>query len=186
LKEDISPKNEYYTGNISKQLLVHVMQNGVEVDKPIKAKIFDRSVVWNQRHYPVIPSRFMHDYNGLAHQYVDTNDVAVLTWQKDHEDKCKKCGGKMTIDAQQSRALGRRGIFNAIWGLDNTHMIIIILAICASIGASAFAVYELNQDTLHKAQLESAQTAIKQYKLALGIDDEPKDTTNGHDAGGTR
>lgn len=161
-------KGEYYTGNKSKNLLVHVMQKGIEIDKPVKAKIYEQSVQWRLRQYPIVPARFIYDYNGIAHQYVEVNDVSVLTWQKDHEDNCKKCGGKMTVDARESRALGRRGIFHAIWGLDNTHMILLIVfAIGAMAMAGAF-MWAYNNDTKHTAQLESATKEIARQNNVIG------------------
>lgn len=160
-------KGEYYTGNKSKNLLVHIMQKGIEIDKPVKTKIYEQSVTWHRRQWPIVPQRFTYDYSGLAHQYVDVNDVSVLTWQKDHEDNCKKCGGKMFVDARESRTLGRRGVFHAIWGLDNTHMILLIVfAIGAMAGIGAF-FWAYNQDTLHKTQLESANKEISRQNIVI-------------------
>ncbi len=173
-------KAEYFTGNKSKQLLVHIMQNGVEVDKPIKAKIYSQHVTWNKRQYPIIPSRFYFDYKGVAHQQVASNDVSVLTYQKDHEDKCKKCGGKMTIDAREARELGKRGVFHAIWGLDSTHMILLIIfAIGAMSMAGAF-FYFFNQDTLHKTQLANSESKVVElkYQLCLALGNCPQPTEN--------
>lgn len=108
----------------------------------------------------VYPPRFIYDNKGVAHQYVDVNDEAVLTFRKDHTDKCRKCGGKMTIDTRESRSLGRHGIFHAIWGLDSTHMILLIIFAIGAMGMAGFAFYSYNQDTLHKTQLESANKEI--------------------------
>ena len=147
--------NEYFTGNKSRRLLVHIMQDGLEVDKPVKTKIYEQSVTWNKRQWPIIPSRFYYDYKGIAHQQVDVNDSAVLTFHKDHSDKCMKCGGKMTIDTTQTRTLGRKGIFNAIWGLDSSHIILMIVILLGAVAMAGAFVYYFNQDTLHNAQLDS-------------------------------
>lgn len=159
--------SEFYTGNKSKVLYVHVMQNGVEVGKPIKKKIYDQKVIWQKRQYPIIPSRFYYDHKGVAHQQVDSNDVSVLTFHKDHTDNCKKCGGRMTIDARQARELGKSGVFHAIWGIDSTHMVLLIifaLGMCASIGGFF---YFYNQDALHKVQLENAQKEITRLNYII-------------------
>lgn len=42
----IDKNTTIYTGNKSKQLMVHIMQDGVEVDKPIKTKIYEQKVSW--------------------------------------------------------------------------------------------------------------------------------------------
>jgi len=165
--------NEFYTGNKSKNLLVHVMQNGIEVDKPVKAKIYEQSVTWNKRQWYIYPPRFIYDHKGLAHQYVDVNDVSVLTWQKDHADICKTCSKKMTIDSRQSRELGKRGVFQAIWGIDSTHMILLIIFAIGAVAMAGGFFWSYNQDTLHKTQLESANKEISNLKAQLGIVEPP-------------
>jgi hypothetical protein len=143
------------------------MQNGVEVDKPLKAKIYEQSITWKKRQYPIVPERFYYDHEGNAHQQVDANDVSVLTYHKDHENNCKKCGGKMTIDARQARMLGRNGVFHAIWGIDSTHMILLIIFAIGAIAMAGFAFYSYNQDTLHSAQLASAKTEINRLNAII-------------------
>jgi len=155
MKNEHGEKSDYYTGNKSKDLLVHIMQKGIEVDKPIKTKIYNQSVEWNRRQWAIVPERFVTDYNGLNHQYVDVNDVAVLTWKKDHEDKCKKCGGKMTVDAKESRALGRRGVFQAIWGLDNTHMILMIVIMIGAMAMAGGFFWAYSENTKNVTQVQA-------------------------------
>ena len=169
-------KSDFYTGNDSKELFVHIMQDGIEVDKPIKTKIYNQSVEWQRRQWPIVSKRFVTDYKGNKHQYVDVNDVSVLTWQKDHEDNCKKCGGKMTVDARESRALGRRGVFHAIWGLDNTHIIMMVVLLIGAISMAGGFMWAYNDNTKHQAQLESANreivrlnTVVETYHNVTGI-----------------
>jgi hypothetical protein len=170
--------NDFYTGNKNKKLLVHIMQNGIEVSKPIRRKIYEQSVTWNKRQWPIYPPRFVYDHKGIAHQYVEVNDVSVLTWHKDHTDRCKKCDGKMTVDARQSRELGKRGVFHAIWGIDSTHMILLIVFAIGAVAMAGFGFWSYNQDTLHKTQLENANQKIAEYKQQLGIVD-PVDPSKG-------
>lgn len=159
--EPVNGKSEYYTGNKSKNLLVHIMQKGIEIDKPVKSKIYEQYVEWNRRRWAVVPARFVFDYNGIAHQYVDVNDSSVLTWQKDHEDTCKKCGGKMTVDAKEVRALGRRGVFHAIWGLDNTHTIMLIVMFVGAIAMAGAFMWAYSNDVKHTAQLEASNKEVE-------------------------
>lgn len=167
----ITKDTTVYTGNTSKKLIVHICQQRgnelIEVDKPVTAKIWHQDIQWRGRQYPVIPSRFFYDYQGIAHQNVDVNDVSVLTWKKDHEDKCKACGGKMTVDAQESRKLGRRGIFNAIWALDNTHIMLMVVLLLGAMGMAGAFFYFFNQDTLHKTQLEGAKAEIARQDIVI-------------------
>jgi hypothetical protein len=186
MKRSRDNENEFYTGNSSKNLIVHVMQNGVEVAKPIKSKIYEQKVVWNKRQYPVVPSRFYYDHKGVAHQQVDANDVAVLTYHKDHEDNCRKCGGKMTIDARQARMLGRNGVFHAIWGIDSSHMVLIIIFAIGAMAMAGFAFYSYNQDTLHKTQLESAQKEVARLNAILNPNPDSNVNPDGSISGGNR
>lgn len=176
MKNGNGKSNEYYTGNKSKDLLVHIMQKGIEVDKPVKTKIYNQSIQWNRRQYPIVPERFVTDYNGLNHQYVDVNDVAVLTWHKDHEDKCKKCGGKMTVDARESRALGRRGVFQAIWGLDNTHMILMVVILIGAMAMAGGFFWAYSENTKNVTQVQAnvkeiarLNNVIETYHNVTGI-----------------
>jgi len=161
------PENQFYTGNTSRKLFVHVMQNGVEVAKPLKAKIYEQSITWKKRQYPIVPQRFYYDHEGNAHQQVDANDISVLTFDKDHENNCKKCGGKMTIDARQARMLGRSGVFHAIWGIDSTHMILLIIFAIGAMAMAGFAFYSYNQDSIHSTQLTSANKEIARLNAIL-------------------
>lgn len=184
-EKEIAPEpnkynNEYYTGQKSKKLIVHVMQNNTEVAKPIKKRIYDQKVSWNRRDYPIIPAKFVYDHKGIAHQYVETNDVSVLSFNKDHEDKCKKCGGKMTIDARSARELGRRGIFHAIWALDSTHMIMMIVIIIGAMAGAGFGVYFYGEDMKHKVGMENAIADNAELKAQIKLLNEilnPTDPT---------
>jgi hypothetical protein len=182
-KDTQDEKSQFYTGEKSKELIVHIMQNGLEVSKPIKKKIYDREVEWNGRKWPIVSHRFYYDYKGIAHQQVDANDMAVLTYHKDHTDTCRKCGGKMTVDTVNSRKLGRRGIFNAIWGIDNTHLIAIIVAFIIAAGLAGAFMWAFNDASIAKTKLTYDDKLIHEYRLALGLD-KPDDKGNTKNADG--
>ena len=121
---------EYYTGERTKILLAHITQGrNKEVTKPIKAKVYSQEIKWKNRQWSLIgqESRFITDNKGINHVYLDVNDSAVLTLHKDHTDTCKKCGGKMTIDAMSNKQMNRKKIVTAIWGLDNTHIMLLLI-----------------------------------------------------------
>jgi hypothetical protein len=169
LKDKEDKQNEYFTGQKSKELLVHVMQDHIEVTKPIKTKIYAQDVEWNKRKWHIYPPRFVYDHKGIAHQYVDVNDVAVLSFNKDHTDSCKKCGKRMTVDAKQARELGKKGVFHAIWGIDSTHMILLIMfAIGAMVAVGAF-FWAFTNDTKHTAQLEAEKIKTSNLSSELSL-----------------
>lgn len=149
-------KNDFFTGNNSKKLLVHVMQDNVEVSKPIKTQIWRQQVEWKQRIFPIVPARFIVDSKGQHHQYVNVNDVSVLSFNKDHADKCRKCGGKMFIDARNARDLVKRKTIEAIWGIDSTHIILLIIVGIMALMAMAFAFVMFNENTKLNQKIDSA------------------------------
>lgn len=73
----------------------------------------------------------------------------------------------MTIDARQARMLGRAGVFHAIWGIDSSHLILIIIFAIGAMAMAGFAFYSYNQDTLHKTQLESANKEIARLNYII-------------------
>jgi len=148
--------NEYFTGNKSKQLFVHIVQNNVEVTKPIKAKIFSQQIEWNRRVYPIEPKSFLIDSKGVHHQYVEANDMAILRFNKDHEDRCKKCGGKMFVDARNARDLVKRKTIEAIWGIDSTHIILLMIMGIAILIVIGFAFYMFSDNQSLHAKIDSA------------------------------
>jgi hypothetical protein len=157
---------KFYTGEKNKKLLVHILQNGIEVSKPIRKRIYDQQVLWKKRIYPIDPKRTIVDSKGIHHMYVSSNDSAVLSFSKDHEDLCRKCGGKMFIDARNARDLVKRNTIQAIWGIDSTHMILLLVFAIAAMAMAGFAFYSYNQDTLHNTQLKAEQ----QKNMALEHD----------------
>lgn len=157
--------NEYFTGEKNKKLLIHIVQNGIEVTKPLRRRIYDQQVVWKKRVYPIDIKRTIVDSKGMHHLYVSANDMGILSFNKDHEDICRKCGGKMFIDARNARDLIKRNTIQAIWGIDSTHMILLMVFAVGMMAAVGFAFYSFNQDTLHNTQLKAEQA--KNTQLAF-------------------
>lgn len=149
-------KNDFFTGNNSKKLFVHVMQDNVEVSKPIKTQIWKQQIEWKQRVFPIVPARFIVDAKGIHHQYVNVNDVSVLSFNKDHADKCRKCGGKMFIDARNARDLVKRKTIEAIWGIDSTHIVLLIILGVMTMVTTFSTIYFANQTTALQQQINSA------------------------------
>lgn len=156
MPEVANGKSEYYTGEKNKSLLVHVLQNGVEVDKPIKSQIWHQSVEWKRRIYPIDSTRFIVDSKGQHHQYVSANDVAVLSVQKDHEDRCKKCGGKMTVDARNLRDLVKRKTIEPIWGIDTSHIVLLMILAIVVLAMVGMAFYMYTEKEKLQTKINSA------------------------------
>lgn len=125
--KESSQLEDFYKGNKNKKLVCHIMVNNKKEIGRTKTKVYNQEFTWKKRIYPIEQSRIITDVKGDAHLYVDVNDSACLSFNKDHEDKCKKCGGKMTIDAKNARDLTKRKTINSIWGVDSSHIMMLLI-----------------------------------------------------------
>lgn len=126
----ISEKSEiedFYKGNRNKKLTCHIMVNNRKEVGRTKSRIYNQEFTWKKRIYPIEQSRIITDVKGDAHLYVDVNDCACLSFDKDHADTCKKCKGKMTIDAKNARDLVKRKTISSIWGVDSSHIMMLLI-----------------------------------------------------------
>jgi hypothetical protein len=149
--------NDFFTGEKNKQLLVHVMQDNIEVDKPIKTQVWKQQVEWKQRIFPISHEDFIIDSKGIHHVYVDANRLRTKRFAK-APDKCVKCGGKMEdkIDARNARDLLKRKTIEAIWGIDSTHIILLIILGIAMLAMVGFAFYEYTEGQKMQARINAA------------------------------
>ena len=135
--------DDVYTDSKSKVLFCHfVVNKNKEVGKPIKKRIYDQEVTWKKRTWAIDHNRIFTDTKGIAHIYLDINDVAVLSFNKDHADKCKKCGGKMTVDAKNARDLVKRKTISALWSVDQLPMLLLIIMGIIMLVMAVIAFYE--------------------------------------------
>lgn len=73
----------------------------------------------------------------------------------------------MSVDARESRELGKRGVFHAIWGIDSTHMVLLIIFAIGMMASVAFGFYSYVEDTKHKAQLEFANKEVARLNAII-------------------
>lgn len=147
--------NDFFTGESDKHLLVHIMQGNIEVTKPIKKKIYEQQFEWRQRIFPISHKDFIVDAKGLHHLYVDANTLSTKRFGESI-DKCKKCNGKMSIDARNARDLLKRKTIEAIWGIDSTHIILLIVLGIAVLMAMGAVFYFVQQNTQLQGKINSA------------------------------
>ena len=186
LKRDVQEEDEprdisngkayHYTGEKGKQLLVHILQDGVEVSKPIKTQIWKQQIEWRRRAYPISPDDFIYDFQGTAHQFVNANNTSTLRFSLPKDLRCKKCGGELRhpTDSRNIREMTKRGVIQAIWGIDSTHLILLMICMIGTLAAIGFAVYESDQ----KDQLQSKiDSAIASGNLKALVPTQPNSVT---------
>lgn len=176
-KTRLESENDYYTGEKDKVLFVHVMQGNVEVDKPIKSQIWKQQVEWRGRLYPISHEDFIVDSKGMHHQYVNANNTSCLRFGG-AIDNCVKCGGKMTIDARNARELLKRNTIQAIWGIDSTHVILLMILGMGLLAVVGFAVYEYTQGQALQTKIDSALASQSLKPLAPDKPSETNSQTN--------
>ena len=112
----------------------------------VKTKTQSQDFNWQKRVY-AIPKDSLDaiwtDKKGISHLHVFVNESdGVYRWltpeklnlfgfDKDNKltplDTCVKCGGRITIDATNVRDLVKRKTINAIWGIDNSFIMLLLI-----------------------------------------------------------
>jgi len=166
-------RDDFYTGEANKALLIHVMQKNIEVSKPIKTEIWRQQVEWKQRIFPISHEEedFIIDHKGQHHLYVDANKLRTKRFSK-AIDTCQKCGGKMqdNIDARNARDLLKRKTIEAIWGIDSTHIILMIIMGIALLAIVGFAFYEYTEQQKLQTRIN---VAISTNDVSALVDKKP-------------
>lgn len=171
-KTEVVDKNDYYTGEKDKILFVHPMQGNIQIDKPIKTLIHKQSIEWRGRVFPISPSDFIIDDKGIHHQYQNANDTRPMALgnytDKPIELKCRDCGGQLArpMDSRNVRSVIKRGTIQAIWGIDSTHLIILLFAMIGVLAGIGYAVYESQQLATLQAKVDSALASQSLKPLA--------------------
>lgn len=174
--EQHNGKAFHYTGEKGKSLLVHILQDGVEVTKPVKTQIWKQDIEWRRRKYPISPEDFIYDFQGTAHQFVNANNTSSMRFSLPKDLRCKKCGGELRhpTDSRNIREMTKRGVIQAIWGIDSTHLILLMICMIGTVAAIGFAVYESDQ----KDQLQSKiDSAIASGNLKALVPTQPNSVT---------
>lgn len=130
LVNDLDVKEtDVYTASKSKALICHFMVNNEKEVGRKKAKIFDQDVTYAKRVFEIKHNSIITDVKGLAHIYFDMNETnGVLSFKKPWIDKCKACNTDMTgVDAMSMRNLVKRRTISALWSLDNTHTLLLLI-----------------------------------------------------------
>jgi len=145
-----------FAGNKSKKMLVHLMVNAnKEVGKPFKVKLSAQEIKKGKRIWSVNKKELVTDYKGNNHLYLDANKCTTIGLKKQVTDTCVKCNGELSIDARNVRDLVKRKTIETFWGVDQTHIILLLImgiAVMGLIGLS-FYLYTDNQKLNTKLQV---------------------------------
>lgn len=160
-------------GNKRTRLICHIMENEHKEIAIRKAKTFDQEFTWKKRVFPIDYKAIWTDRKGISHLHVQVNEAdgtfRFLYNIKDNiiDDKCSACGGKISIDAKNVRDLVKRKTINAIWGLDQSHILIIMIAMIACVILAGALFFVLGQLETTQNQLAKYLPAPKQSSTSL-------------------
>lgn len=149
-------------GNKRTLLLCHIMENDHKEIAVKKSRTYAQEFNWKKRIFPIDYKAIWVDRKGISHLHVQVNEAdgtyKFLYQVKDNiqDDKCSACGGKISIDAKNVRDLVKRKTISAIWGLDQSHILIIMIAMIACVILAGALFFVLGQ-------LEQTQTQLQKY-----------------------
>lgn len=172
------PSEKKFSFNRGKSLLCHIMQDNTKEVGKVKTKVFKQDFTWNKRIWAIDHTAIIYDIKGNAHYYVDVNKSdGTLRFSKSYIDRCKDCSKQIGIDAENARDLVKRKTISAIWGIDNSHiMLLMILAIVVLImGIAIMLMYaetqKLNAQLIKQPNIidPNNTTVVSRTSMILGV-----------------
>lgn len=155
-------------------LLCHIMQDDLKHEIGVaKSKVGNQDFTWRKRMFPISNDAIWVDKKGISHIHVVINEsdgtIRYLLPQKQNiiDDKCVACDGKISIDAKNVYDLVKRKTINAIWGIDNSFFLLLIVVGIFAVGALGFAFYLFGQNTTLQNELRILKTPVQ---MLLGVD----------------
>jgi hypothetical protein len=160
----------------------------------VKTRVYNTEFVWNKRTWPIDPEAIPWvDKKGVNHFFVSVNESdGIIRFMKPMKhnllngelcdkcgcpkplNQCEKCGGKISYDAQSVKSLVNKNTHQKYWGVDNSHiMIILVLGIVLLImGVAIMYMYgetqKLNAQIV-KQVIDSSNTVTANFLLGVNI-----------------
>jgi len=143
----------------------------------VKVKLFAQEFQWKKRMWPIDKDATAWvDKKNNCHVFFDVNEsdgtIRFLQPYKQNiiDDKCIECGGRISIDAKNTWDLLKRKTINALWGIDSSHIVLLIIMGIVCIGAIAGVMYLLGQNT----KLTEQYTKLLQQQMQPPIPSLPQ------------
>lgn len=156
-------------------LVCHIMSGNTKEVGTAKTKLYAQEFQWRKRMWAIDADAIPWvDKKGISHLFVDVNESDGIirfleprklnlsapfntTCPKCNEplefpaieapiDLCGKCGDRITYDARNVRDLLKRKTIDTFWGLDSSHMILLIIMAIVAVGAMGGLFYLLGQN----------------------------------------
>lgn len=158
-------------------LICHIMQGLNKEIGTTKCKTFDKSFKYKKRIWAIDSNAIYYDKKGVGHYRVEIN-MADGTYRPHYEykdnivdDKCTKCGGAISIDALNVRALVNSNNIQSFWGRDSSHVLLLLIlgiGLVIAIGALFFMVGENQKTNQLLAQYLKSPPSVVTANMILG------------------
>lgn len=183
---------EHYRYNKNKTLQIHIQQNIKNGVGAVRKKLYDQDFTWKGRAYPIDHQSIIYDNKGVGHLFYDANTsdgvIRLLSpaqlnlidtntqCDKCHRlaplDKCNKCGGAITYDARNVRDLIKRKTLTTFWGLDQSHILLLLVMGIVMIGAFGGMMYILGENQkINQAYTKLLEANAKQTVITPNSSD---------------
>lgn len=162
-------------------LLIHILDEYKNEVGTAQAKTFSQEFSWKKRMFPIDPSAVgFTDKKGIKHLFTDANQSdGTIRWLAPDKtnlrdengqiiDKCTSCGGKISYDARNVRDLLKRKTIDTFWGLDSSHILLLLVMGIIAIGAFGGLFYLLGQNQNLQQQLNKYLPTAEEIKASKG------------------
>lgn len=156
-----------------KQLLFCHIHNRKEQEiAVVRTKIYSQDFTWKKRIYPIDATAIWYDKKGNGHIHCVANEsdgtirflfaeqlnlISLDGEKPEHIDKCESCGGRISIDAKNVHDLIKRKTLSTFWGIDQSHILLLLIMGIIMVGAFGGLMYLLGEN----------QKVQKQYTALL-------------------
>lgn len=170
------------------KLLVHILDDNLNELGVGSTKKGNQEFTWRKRIWPIDATALAYtDKKENEHLFVNINKVdgtyrfispkllnQIVQAEDKYEivDKCAQCGGRISIDAKNAYDLLKRKTINAIWGIDQSHIVLLIIMGIIAIAGLGGVFYLLGANTKLQEQLNKylpTPDEIKQQKTNVKL-----------------
>ena len=152
------------------------MQDMVNEVGTAKTKLYAQEFQWKKRMWPIDKDAVAwRDRKGISHMFFDVNEsdgtIRFLYAQKENiiDDKCIECGGKISIDAKNTWDLLKRRTVDVLFGIDQSHVMLLIICGIVALAAFAGVFYMLGENRKLQSIVDTYTKAPVTPKMLLPI-----------------
>jgi hypothetical protein len=149
----------------------------------VKANLSKQEFTWKKRMWPIkddYKDAIWEDKKGISHLHVNVNEadgtyhfitpakLNLYGFEKNEDgsykmsaiDMCAQCGDRISIDAINTRDLMKRKTITSYWGVDSSHVMLLLILGVAVMIAMAIIMYMYGENQKLVATITTLKTPI--------------------------